>query len=123
MASVHGRALRTSLVKIPPRKTRHVRFGEDDMDKVINLEGEETDDRSSDDSCLNLTRRLDQTRHGDLKIPDEYKVCPDVPVLGEACDDGQLEDCPDFKPDQTNADPETGLPREDQNQTFNGAAV
>ncbi|KAI8501093.1 hypothetical protein Bbelb_211880 [Branchiostoma belcheri] len=31
-------------VKIPPRKTRHVRFGGDDMDKVIDLEGGETDD-------------------------------------------------------------------------------
>ncbi|KAI8497045.1 hypothetical protein Bbelb_249940 [Branchiostoma belcheri] len=31
-------------VKIPPKKTKNVRFGEDDMDKVIDLEGGETDD-------------------------------------------------------------------------------
>ncbi|KAI8487079.1 hypothetical protein Bbelb_351490 [Branchiostoma belcheri] len=30
-----------------------------------------------------LQRRLDQTRPGDLKTPDEYQVCPDVPVLTE----------------------------------------
>ncbi|KAI8488984.1 hypothetical protein Bbelb_332080 [Branchiostoma belcheri] len=38
---------KNELGKIPPRKTSHVRFGEDDMDKVIDLEGGggETDDR------------------------------------------------------------------------------
>ncbi|KAI8503207.1 hypothetical protein Bbelb_190280 [Branchiostoma belcheri] len=36
---------KNELVKNPPRRTLHARFGEDDVDKVIDLEEEETDDR------------------------------------------------------------------------------
>ncbi|KAI8503254.1 hypothetical protein Bbelb_190750 [Branchiostoma belcheri] len=45
MASVQWNMEKNERVQIPPRKTCHVRF-EDDMDKVIDLEGGETDDRA-----------------------------------------------------------------------------
>ncbi|KAI8518276.1 hypothetical protein Bbelb_042930 [Branchiostoma belcheri] len=121
-------------VKIPPRKTRHVRFGvkqkcyeaksrqrghdstvceEDDMDKVIDLEGEETDDRLWEAET----------------VPDHVPVCAVGPVCVPVHIPGEsailcsrriclcvfLRDLsPIYETREHYADPETGLQQEEE---------